>query len=85
MDSPNFLGIGWWNTSLSPRGKPEEIPAERWSIAERVARALVEHDAVDILALGEVTPTDVGRLKHACSGVALRSVTDDRPLNEGGS
>lgn len=71
----DVLSIAWWNTSLAARAQRREPGATRsqaqldrmWRQAEQVVRTLVDERHVDVLALGEVTRDDVGRLRRACS------------------
>ncbi len=60
-----FLVLGWWNTSLSPLGKPREN-ARSEQIAQSVVNSLVDEDGVDFLALGEVSSSDLEMFSRSC-------------------
>jgi len=63
------LRIAWWNTSLSPiaGGESTRNSEGRWETAHEVVRNLLRDQSVDVLALGEVTPDDVERLRDGNS------------------
>ena len=62
------LRLAWWNTHLSPRRGNRLATEAQWSLASRVASQLIEAEQVDVLAVGEVTPDDMGRLRSSVSG-----------------
>lgn len=61
--------FAWWNTSLSPLGRRRASVNQKKFAAEIITH-LITHMDVDCLALGEVTPEDIGDI---ASSVDLRS------------
>ena len=64
MSETRPLVLAWWNTSLSPLGKPRKTPADS-SYVLNFVRELVRTLGVDILALGEVCSQDVSDIIRA--------------------
>jgi endonuclease/exonuclease/phosphatase family metal-dependent hydrolase len=60
------IRLGWWNTSLAPRGKHCAAEQTDYDLAASVLAGLIRDENVDLIALGEVTPTDLANCcKHA--------------------
>lgn len=78
MSQPECLRIAWWNTSLSPPGGSDPNSEGRWSVACDVVKSLILGAGVDVLALGEVTPDDVERLRKGIGEREFWMVADDR-------
>jgi hypothetical protein len=57
------ISILWWNTSLSPSGKPDRATAEHSDLAYTFTGALAQDLSLDLIALGEVSTTDAAALR----------------------
>jgi hypothetical protein len=55
------LTFAWWNTGLSPVGRPQATP-EDFLTATLIVKSLLQDMQVDCLGLGEVTKTDLDQL-----------------------
>jgi hypothetical protein len=64
------LKLGWWNTALSPKGEDRAEPLD-FDIAERVLINLLTDEAVDFFALGEVSQSDITRIKQLTDKLGL--------------
>jgi hypothetical protein len=75
------LCFAWWNTGLVPPMRRAEPPDDKAVIlATNVIRQMFDHERIDLLALSEVTPEIVERLRVSCqSRDTLRLIVDDRP------
>jgi hypothetical protein len=60
------LGIAWWNTSLSPRGKCRADEEDK-KIASQIIRLMANDLRIDCLAFGEVTTDDLRYIVDSCS------------------
>lgn len=79
------LCLAWWNTGLAPPARRAGPPREQSvALAIDIARQLIDHEHVDLLALAEVTPELAARIRIGCESHArLRLAVDDRPLPTG--
>lgn len=75
---PPFLRIGWWNVGLAPLAKGREVPNDEWERAQLIVQTLLVDYRLDILALGEVVPEQVGRLVSRVERSGLEICADDR-------
>ena len=57
------LIFGWWNTNLSPHGKPCKQHDQKIHAAQQVIETLIFQQGIDFLAIGEVTEEDIRHLK----------------------
>jgi exonuclease III len=57
--NPNKLTIAWWNTSLSPRSKPDRGSASDRNFACGVVASLVSDYDADVVVLSEVSRADL--------------------------
>lgn len=58
------LKFCWWNTSLSPSGKArQQTEEESYQCVDLIIREILSFQAVDFLAIGEVSENDVELLK----------------------
>jgi hypothetical protein len=60
-----IIGIGWWNTSLSPRGKRHATDEDK-QFASEVTNLLIDTLGIDCLSFGEVTSDDLNYLFEKC-------------------
>ena len=58
----------WWNTSLSPPSRRDRSTEKELSIAVEVIERLLGYYDADIVALGEMSPNDVEKIKLAVDG-----------------
>src|SRR5205807_1582899 len=76
-----------WATSSAraraacPTSRSPSLPAER-AVAVQVIRALVDSEKIDLIALGEVAPSDVEKIQQAL-GSEFRTVIDPRSREDG--
>lgn len=57
------ISILWWNTSLSPSGKPDQSADDHSNLAYALTGALAHDLSLDLIALGEVSATDAATLR----------------------
>src|SRR4030042_6716697 len=57
------MSFVWWNTSLSPLGRPRATE-DQMAMAIWVVKYLTETLEVDCLALGEITTADLARFQE---------------------
>lgn len=73
----SVLRLAWWNTHLSPRRGSRVATDEQWQTVAEVASGLFRTDGADVLAVGEVTPEDVFKLRTSVSS-DLQLFCEDR-------
>ena len=73
------LVLMWWNTSLSPLGRPRDPPADKAYVVTAISE-MFRTFRVDIFALGEVCSQDL-REVHAAIGVPNVSLHDATTLH----
>jgi hypothetical protein len=66
MTAAEQLNLVWWNTGLSPMGKPRKERAD-FSIAETLISHICLDLQADFIAFGEVASGDVGLIKDVCA------------------
>jgi len=81
---PNSIALAWWNTSLAPGGRSRG-DAVTYRTAAEVLWKLLGDEAVDLLALGEVSAVDVEACREATAGIrsGLRWHTPSARLTRG--
>lgn len=62
----NRLSFAWWNTGLSPVGRPQATP-EHFRTATLTVKFLLQDIKVDCLGLGEVTKADLDKMLQEIS------------------
>ena len=84
---PRPLVLVWWNTSLSPLGKPRATAVEKGFVIALIAD-LFQRLRVDFLALGEVCSQDLQDIQAAIGlpsvGVHDASTVDRKPMFDTG-
>lgn len=61
-----LITLAWWNTGLSPCGKPRQEPSN-FTIAQQVIDHLLDDLKVDFCALGEISSTDINSIREYCN------------------
>jgi hypothetical protein len=87
MVEPRPLVLVWWNTSLSPLGKPRATAAQK-GFGRALIADLFQRLRVDLLALGEVCSRDLQDIQAAIGvpsvGIHDASTVDRKPMFDTG-
>lgn len=73
------MSFAWWNSALSPLGKPRANDPQKTIALTLIAKLLTEYE-VDFMALGEVCSTDIGLYQEIFSDffdIHAESLWDD--------